>query len=87
MIARVEDWRRRLNLLAAPEILRISPEPLLRAAASAIALWLSIVGVATRGSGSCSGVGGCDAGRLRPRGPSGDDWSEGYAGVDELEGP
>ena len=79
-MARVEDWRRGLNLLAAPEILRISPEPLLRTKASAIAL-------GTRGSGSCIGVGGWEAGGLRPRGPSGDDWSDVYAGVDALEGP
>ena len=33
------------------------------------------------------GVGGWDVGGLRPRGPSGDDWSEVNAGVDALDGP
>lgn len=58
----------------------MSPGPLLRTRASAIAL-------GNRGSGSWIGVGGCDVGGLRPRGPSGDDWSDAYAGVDALEGP
>lgn len=87
---RLDDWRRR-NLLAAPDSRRINPEPLLRATPSAMAFWQGSMGGPISGSGSCSGVGGCEIGRWRPRGPSGDDWSEvyaeGYAGVDTVEGP
>lgn len=81
-----EDCRRRVSLLAAPlDIRRIKPGPLLNAMASLMALGLERSGTGTVGSGSCNGVGGHEEGRLRPRGPSGDDCSEVYAGVDDND--
>lgn len=46
-----------------------------------------MIGTASNGSGSCNGGGRGNEGKLRPRGPSGEDCSEVYAGVDDNDGP
>lgn len=59
-VAWFDDWRRRVNLLAAPlEILRIKPGPLFRLIASLIAVGLDIAVIEMVDSGSCNGVGVC----------------------------
>ncbi len=51
-----------------------------------MALGLDRIGATSIGSGSSNGVGGCEEGELRPRGPSGDDCIDVCAGVVDKEG-
>ena len=74
--------------MAAPrDILRISPDDLLAAMASLIALWNFGGGVSIVESGNCRGEGEKSEGMLRPLGPSGDDCNESVAGLAADEFP